>query len=100
MRKVGNSLLIIFLFCLTFISVSAESLGIIKGIYSYDAHPFTNQSIYLYKIADIKDLDSDDKFVYLESYSNFETNINTLNSSEWQKYANELKSYIEPNNLP
>ncbi|MDE5630837.1 MAG: hypothetical protein K2I70_04480, partial [Bacilli bacterium] len=99
MRKVGNSLLIIFLFCLTFISVSAESSGIIKGIYSYDTHPFTNQPIYLYKIADIKDLDSDDKFVYLEPYSNFETNINTLNSSEWQKYANELKSYIETNNI-
>ena len=95
MKKIKIAILILFLSLFAVVSVNADESGVIKGSYSYDTHPFINQPINLYKIADIKDLESDDKFNYLEPYSNFESNINTLNSSEWQKYANALKNYIE-----
>ena len=99
MKKTKILLLILFLSFLTLVPVHAAELGIIKGTYSYDNYPFTNQSIYLYKIADMKDLESNDKYIYLEPYSNLASNINTLKSSEWQNYANELKNYIETNNI-
>ncbi len=99
MKKIKIAILILFLSLFAVVSVNADESGVIKGTYSYDTHPFINQPINLYKIADIKDLESDDKFNYLEPYSNFESNINTLNSSEWQKYANALKNYIETNNI-
>lgn len=99
MKKNKILLLILFLSFITFVSVKAETQGNIKGNYSYDSHPFSSQQIYLYKIADIKDLEGDDKFVYLDPYSNLASNINALKSSEWQSFANELKSYIETNSI-
>ena len=99
MKKIKILFLIIFLSFLTFIPVKAADLGAIRGTYSYDNHPFTNQAIYLYKIADMKELESDDKFTYLEPYSNLSSNINNVASSEWQNFANELKSYIVANSI-
>lgn len=99
MKKITILLLTILLPFLTILSANADELGVIKGNYSYDTHPFANQSINLYKIADLADIESDNKFTYLEPYSNLASNINTLNSSEWQNYANELKNYISTNNI-
>lgn len=99
MKKIKFILFTILLSILTFGTVNADELGVIKGNYSYDTHPFANQSINLYKIADLTDIESDNKFTYLEPYSNLESNINALNTPEWQNYANELKNYIKTNNI-
>lgn len=96
-----NKLLIIFtfLFLILAINVEAEELGSIKGNYTYDDKPLNENIIHLYKIADFTDVDAEDKFIYLDNYSNLEININDINNNEWQNFANILKTYIESNVL-
>ncbi len=95
--KTFKKIVISFLLSFALIpSVIAAEIGSIKGTYSYDNIPFNDTKVYLYKIANMNE---QDKFIYLDSYLNFELDINTLGSTEWQNYANTLYNYIKSNSI-
>lgn len=99
MKKSKILILILFLSCLVIPSINAEEMGSIKGSYTLDDHVFADTQVQLYRVADVKDLDTFSKFEYVEKYQDFNLNINSLESKEWQKYANELKKFISTNNI-
>lgn len=99
MKKKILIILVLFLSCLSFNSIKAEEQASISGSYTYDNKPFADTAVHLYKIAEIKDIDADEKFAYLDNYKELSQDINKIASNEWQKYANELKTYIENNHI-
>lgn len=99
MKKIKILILVIFLSAFFLPFVEALEVGSIKGSYIYDNIPLKNSKVYLYKIAELKDLETNAKFIYLEKFNNLELNINSIKSSEWQNYANELTKHITINNI-
>lgn len=99
MKKYKLLILALFLSFLLIPYSYAEELGSIKGLYTYDNKPLSTNNIHLYKIAEFKDIEADEKFTYLENYNSLELDINNLNRNEWQNYANLLKTYIETNSI-
>ena len=97
MKILKRILIVLFLAIIMIPNAFADDIyGSIKGSYVYDGTPFTNTKVYLYKIATVN---TQEVYTYLDNYTNFELDINTLNSSEWPNYADALKKYINNNGI-
>lgn len=96
MKKLKILIITLFLFSFGIPKINALEVGNISGSYNYNNIPFKDVNIKLYQVAEAND---QNVFTYLEAYKNFELDINSLNSTEWQNYANTLSNYIKTNNI-
>ncbi len=100
MKKIKLLMAFVVAFFFTITNVYAEievnRVSSIIGKYSYSDFNITDTNVYLYKIADMNEMA---EFTYVGDFSGFTTDINKLQSFEWNDYTIKINKYITDNNI-
>lgn len=98
-----KKLLFLFLILLLPFAVYGEDKEIdtskkcsITGTYTYDDDVLVNVNTKIYKIADLK---INAAYTYVDTFKDFDKDINSLATSEYIAYAKSISEYIKENNI-
>lgn len=100
MKRIKLLMAFVVAFFFTITNVHAEievnRVSSIIGKYNYSDFNITDTNVYLYKIADMNEMA---EFTYVGDFSGFTTDINKLQSFEWNDYTIKINKYITDNNI-
>lgn len=100
MKKIKLLMAFVVAFFFTITNVYAEievnRVCSIIGKYNYSDFNIIDTNVYLYKIADMNEMA---EFTYIDGFSGFTTDVNTLKSFEWNDYTAKVNKYITDNNI-
>lgn len=100
MKKIKLLMAFVVAFFFTITNVYAEievnRVCSIIGKYNYSDFNITDTNVYLYKIADMNEMA---EFTYIDGFTGFTTDINKLQSFEWNDYTIKINKYITDNNI-
>lgn len=100
MKKIKLLMAFVVAFFFTITNVYAEievnRVSSIIGKYSYSDFNITDTNVYLYKIADMNEMA---EFTYVGDFSGLTTDVNTLESFQWNDYTAKVNKYITDNNI-
>ena len=99
--KIFKALIIYLLFLTSIFTIKADILdtqkkGSIIIHYQYEDKIIEKANINLYKIAN---KDTNNNYIYLDSYKDKEKDISVMTSSELTEYAKEISNHITTNNI-
>ncbi len=101
MKKIKLILVIVVSFFISICNCFAEGIEVDKvcsmsGVFNYGDVNISDTKIYLYRIADMSNYA---KFTYVDDFSDYDVDINSLKDTQWKDLANELSNYIDKNNI-
>lgn len=100
MKKIKLLMAFVVAFFFTITNVYAEievnRVCSIIGKYNYSDFNIIDTNVYLYKIADMNEMA---EFTYIDGFTGFTTDINKLQSFEWNDYTVKINKYITDNNI-
>lgn len=96
--KLLMAFVVAFFFTITnvYAEIEVNRVCSIIGKYNYSDFNITDTNVYLYKIADMNEMA---EFTYVGDFSGFTTDINKLQSFEWNDYTIKINKYITDNNI-
>lgn len=96
--KLLMAFVVAFFFTITnvYAEIEVNRVCSIIGKYNYSDFNITDTNVYLYKIADMNEMV---EFTYVGDFSGFTTDINKLQSFEWNDYTIKINKYITDNNI-
>lgn len=96
--KLLMAFVVAFFFTITnvYAEIEVNRVCSIIGKYNYSDFNITDTNVYLYKIADMNEMA---EFTYVGDFSGFTTDINKLQSFEWNDYTIKINKYITENNI-
>ena len=96
--KLLMAFVVAFFFTITnvYAEIEVNRVCSIIGKYNYSDFNITDTNVYLYKIADMNEMA---EFTYIGDFSGFTTDINKLQSFEWNDYTIKINKYITDNNI-
>ncbi len=100
-KKFSKLILICLFFIWPLFIVNADEINTSQKCnitihYEYDSNPLNNVNIKIYKIANIN---SNNEYLYLDTYKELESDITNMSSSSINEYAIRLENYIKTNNI-
>ncbi len=101
MKKFKLLLVIVVSFFISTSNCFAEGIEVDKvcsmsGVFNYGDVNISDTKIYLYRIADMS---NHAEYTYVDDFSDYDLDINTLRDTQWKDLANELSNYIDKNNI-
>lgn len=96
--KLLMAFVVAFFFTITnvYAEIEVNRVCSIIGKYNYSDFNITDTNVYLYKIADMNEMA---EFTYIDGFTGFTTDINKLQSFEWNDYTIKINKYITDNNI-
>lgn len=96
--KLLMAFVVAFFFTITnvYAEIEVNRVCSIIGKYNYGDFNITDTNVYLYKIADMNEMA---EFTYIDGFTGFTTDINKLQSFEWNDYTIKINKYITDNNI-
>lgn len=96
--KLLMAFVVAFFFTITnvYAEIEVNRVCSIIGKYNYSDFNITDTNVYLYKIADMNEMA---EFTYIDGFTGFTTDINKLQSFEWNDYTVKINKYITDNNI-